>query len=123
MVEAEKMAAGDSTTAGPMLVARDLACGYNGVAVLRAVDLAVNAGEMVAILGRNGRGKSTLLRCLSGALAPLGGGVSLAGVPLGRLERRQVARTMAVVAQELAVPFAFTVREVVELGRAPYARF
>ena len=78
---------------------------------------------MVALLGRNGCGKSTLIRCLGGALTPRGGAVSLLGEPLAGRSRGEVARTLAVVSQELSVPFAFSVREVVDLGRAPYARF
>jgi iron complex transport system ATP-binding protein len=107
----------------PALEAKALSCGYDGHAVLRGVDVAVATGEMVALLGRNGCGKSTLIRCLGGVLAPLEGSVSLLGAPLAGLARRDVARTLAVVPQELSVPFAFSVREVVELGRAPYARF
>ena len=106
-----------------LLAAVGLACGYGGHAVLRDVDLIVERGESVALLGRTGCGKSTLLRCLAGVLAPLDGAVRLQGVPLASMQRRQIARTLAVVAQETLVPFAFSVREVVELGRVPYARF
>jgi len=105
------------------LEARDLAGGYGARPILRGVSLAVAAGEAVALLGRNGCGKSTLLRLLGGVLTPQAGAVTLRGTPLAALPRRAVARTLAVVAQELSVPFAFSVREVVELGRAPYARF
>ena len=107
----------------PALEATNLACGYGARAVLRGVDIGVGQGEMVALLGRNGCGKSTLIRCLAGVLAPLDGAVSLLGAPLAGRSRRETARTLAVVPQELSVPFAFSVREVVDLGRAPYARF
>jgi len=108
---------------GPLLEAQGLSCGYGDRVVLRNVDLALTPGQMMALIGRNGSGKSTLLRCLAGALAPLAGEVILAGAPLARMERRSRARMMAVVPQELHVPFPFSVREVVELGRAPYAGF
>jgi iron complex transport system ATP-binding protein len=91
--------------------------------VLRRVGFRLATGEMLAVLGRNGCGKSTLLRCLGGSLAPMTGTVTLDGVPLGGLSRRAAARLLAVVPQDLQVPFAFSVREVVELGRAPHARF
>jgi iron complex transport system ATP-binding protein len=78
---------------------------------------------MVALLGRNGCGKSTLLRCLAGALPAQQGHIWLCGAPLAGLARRAVSRRLAVVAQELLVPFAFSTGEVVEMGRAPYARF
>ncbi len=104
------------------LSAASLSCGYGDRAVLAGIDIAVAPGEMVALLGRNGCGKSTLIRCLGGALAPIKGAVSLFGEPLTSRPRREVARTLAVLPQDLVVPFAFSVREVVDLGRAPYAR-
>ncbi|MDB5059187.1 MAG: transporter [Chloroflexi bacterium] len=106
-----------------MLVATGLHCGYGTTIVLREIDLALRRGEMVALLGRNGCGKSTLIRCLGGALAPSAGSVTIDGTQVARHDRRALARRLAVVAQELRGPFAFSVREVVELGRAPHARF
>jgi iron complex transport system ATP-binding protein len=115
--------ASSGATDTPLLEARGLACGYGDRAVVRDVDLALASGQMMALLGRNGSGKSTLLRCLAGALAPLEGEVCLDGVALAQVERRTRARLLAVVSQELQMPFPFSVREVVEMGRAPYARF
>jgi iron complex transport system ATP-binding protein len=106
-----------------LLEARGVACGYAGRAVVHGIDVALAPGQMTAVLGRNGSGKSTLLRCLAGALAPLEGTVLLNGMPLAAVERRTRARLLAVVSQELRMPFPFSVREVVEMGRAPYARF
>lgn len=96
---------------------------YGETPVLRGVTLRVGPGERVALLGRNGAGKSTLLRLLSGTLAPTGGGVTLGGTALDALNRRAVARQMAVVPQDVRVPFAFTVREVVALGRTAHIPF
>jgi iron complex transport system ATP-binding protein len=107
----------------PVLEAAGLRCGYGATTVLREINLTLWRGEMVALLGRNGSGKSTLIRCLGGALAPLSGAVSIDGTPVARYHRRALARRLSVVAQELHVPFPFSVREVVELGRAPHARF
>jgi iron complex transport system ATP-binding protein len=106
-----------------MLETTDLVCGYGPHTVLAGISLRVAAGEMVALLGRNGSGKSTLLRCLAGALPPRSGAIVVDGRPLATLDRRGIARRIAVVPQELHVPFAFSAREVVELGRTPYARF
>jgi iron complex transport system ATP-binding protein len=107
----------------PVLEASGLACGYGTTVVLHNVDLKTHRGEMVALLGRNGSGKSTLIRCLGGALSPFAGTVAVDGKAIAGYDRRVLARRLAVVAQELRVPFAFPVREVVELGRAPHARF
>lgn len=115
--------AGTVATGQPILAARGLACGYGSSPVLRAVDLDLRPGEMVALLGRNGSGKSTLLRCLAAVLPALAGEVTIDTVPLQRMGRRALARLLAVVPQDLHVPFPFSVREVVELGRTPYARF
>jgi iron complex transport system ATP-binding protein len=82
----------------------------------------VRAGEMVGLLGPNGSGKTTLLRLISGVLRPQQGVVMLDGRDTRAWGRREVARRVAVVPQEMHVPFAFTVEELVRLGRTPYVR-
>src|SRR5437763_4469278 len=113
----------DERTDEVVLAAERVSVGYGAVSVLGEVSLALRRGEMVALLGRNGAGKSTLLRLLSGVLPPSGGSICLDGVPLARLGRRQVARQLAVVPQEVHVPFAFSVREVVAMGRTAHVPF
>jgi len=68
----------------------------------------------------NGSGKTTLLRLMSGALAPRDGRVLLDGTVLQRLPHRELALQIAVVPQEVDLPFPFTVRQLVELGRTPH---
>lgn len=102
------------------LVALSLVAGYVGEDVLRGIDLELRGGERVALIGPNGAGKTTLLRCLAGLLRPRGGGVLLDGAPLAALDARARARRIAVVPQTFAIPFAFTVREIVALGRTAY---
>ncbi len=80
----------------------------------------VEAGQICAILGPNGAGKSTLLRVLSGLLVPTRGRVAVHGVDLASLDRRGVARRIAVVHQHVEVAMGFTVRDVVAMGRAPH---
>jgi iron complex transport system ATP-binding protein len=82
--------------------------------------LTVDAGELAVVLGPNGAGKSTLLRVLAGTLVPEHGEARLFGEPLATMNRRAVARVVAVVAQREEVSFGFTVREVVGMGRAPH---
>ena len=95
---------------------------YNHRPVLKRISLEITAGERVALLGPNGAGKTTLLKLISGALAPAQGTVQVNGhVPDG-ISKRDLARTIAIVPQEFGVLFAFTVREIVELGRTPYLR-
>ena len=86
-----------------VLECRDLACGYDGVAVLEHVDLRIEAGELVAILGRSGGGKSTLLRTLVGLQPPLAGDVLLFGrslYALGAAERALTQRLGVVFQQD-----------------------
>lgn len=99
-----------------LLTARGLACGH-GSPVLSDVHLTVRPGEAVALLGPNGSGKSTLLNTLAGLLPPLAGAIQLGGDPLASLKVREVSRRMASVPQEETVPFAFTVRQLVTMGR------
>jgi iron complex transport system ATP-binding protein len=89
---------------------------------LRDINFEVGKGEMVALLGPNGSGKSTLLRLAAGVLQPEEGEVLLGGTDLKRLSRKEVARSVAVVPQYFNLPFAFTVAEVVMLGRTPFIK-
>ena len=106
-----------------VLEARDLTCGYGAQAVLSGVDLRLSRGETIALLGRNGSGKSTLIRTLAGVLPALSGSVFVDGLPIKQHDRRALSRRLAVVPQKMDVPFAFSAREIVELGRAPHTRF
>ena len=75
---------------------------------------------MAGLLGPNGSGKTTLLRLATGVLTPAEGEVRVGGVSLGKLSRKQVAQRIAVVPQQFNIPFAYTVEEVVLLGRTPF---
>jgi iron complex transport system ATP-binding protein len=94
--------------------------GYGAVPALSGASLVVRAGELCAVLGPNGAGKSTLVKLLSGALRPSRGRALLFGVDLANLDRRAVARLVAVVPQHVEVAFGFTTREIVMMGRAPH---
>ena len=108
----------------PTLEVEALAFAYRDAPVLERISLQVAAGEMVALLGPNGSGKSTLLHLLAGVLngnkGRLSGTLRLDGDPLERIPPRERARRVALVPQTLPLPFAFTVREWVSLGRTPY---
>ena len=93
---------------------------YGARTVLTDVSLVLAPGEQVGLIGPNGGGKTTLVRLLSGVLAPQAGTVRLEGRPLAAHRRRDVARRLAVVPQDPTVEFPFTALEVVLMGRAPH---
>ncbi|MEW6336499.1 MAG: ABC transporter ATP-binding protein [Acidobacteriota bacterium] len=94
--------------------------GYGGRPVVECADLEVGPGTCIALIGPNGAGKSTLLRMLAGVLPTSAGSVELLGKSLRQWRRRDVARHVAFVAQQVHFAFPVTVREVVEQGRAPH---
>ncbi len=103
-----------------LLDVRNVTFGYSRQPVFYDVSLQVRSGEMLGLLGPNGSGKTTLLRLLSGVLLPDEGYVLLRGGDLRRWPRRAIARSVAVVPQELHLPFDFTVEQLVGLGRTPF---
>lgn len=94
----------------------------SGRQVLRGVDLRLEAGEMVALLGTNGSGKTTLMRVLAGTRAAEAGSVRLFGRQIEQWSRAEVARRVAVLSQSGELPAGFSVSEAVALGRTPHAR-
>ena len=90
--------------------------------VLRELELDIREGEMVGLLGPNGSGKTTLIKLASGILKPVKGEIKLNGCNLSQLGRKSIARNVAVVPQQFHIPFAFTVSEVVALGRIPFLK-
>jgi iron complex transport system ATP-binding protein len=101
-----------------MLEARDLAFGFPARRVGSGVSLRVEAGQTLAVLGGNGAGKTTLLRTLLGLLPPQAGTVEIDGAPLHPLTPAERARRLAYVPQQHVAPFAFTVEDIVLMGRA-----
>ena len=85
--------------------------------LVRDASISVEPGHLLALLGPNGSGKSTLLRLLAGVWAPSAGTVTLDGAPLARVPRRALARAVALVPQDTHIAFAFSVREIVAMGR------
>ena len=103
------------------LEVRGLRAGYGAAPdALAGVDLSVEAGEVVGLLGPNGSGKTTLVRAVTRALAPRAGTVRILGRDPYRMGSREAARLVAVVPQEISPGFPFTVEELVLMGRSPY---
>ena len=104
-----------------MLEAHNLTVSYDRRVAVADLTLSLNAGEVTAIIGPNGAGKSTLLRALNGQIPKSSGAITLDGQPLERLNRRNISRRIAVVAQEAELRFPVTVLEFVLGGRFAWA--
>lgn len=101
-----------------LLAAEGLSVGHGRRVVAAGLSFSLAPGQVLCLLGPNGGGKTTLLRTLLGLLPPLAGRVTLGGVPLGSLSRREIARRLAYVPQAAAGGFAYRARDVVAMGRA-----
>lgn len=104
----------------PLLELRDATIGVDGRALLAGISLTVEKGEVVAILGANGVGKSSLLKTIAGDLDPLAGAVLLRGVPPNGRPARERARLVAVLPESEPLPYDFLAEAVVALGRYPH---
>lgn len=106
-----------------MIETRHLAIGYSGKVVAEDLNMSAPSGVLTCLLGRNGVGKSTLLRTLSGSQRPIAGEVLIDGEPLIRLSRHDLARRMAIVLTGRPPYAHLTAEELVALGRSPYTGF
>jgi iron complex transport system ATP-binding protein len=102
------------------LLFKDAGFSYANGFALNHINLLVPNGQLMALLGPNGSGKTTLLRLATGVLVPSEGDISIGGASLKKLLRKTIARRIAVVPQDFNIPFAYTVEEVVLLGRTPF---
>jgi ABC-type cobalamin/Fe3+-siderophores transport system ATPase subunit len=84
------------------------------------MSFAIQKQAMIALVGPNGVGKTTLLKLASRLLLPASGEILLEGKPLSAWSRRELPRAIALVPQELEIPFNFSVEEIVAQGRVPY---
>ena len=102
----------------------DLAVGYkkgtNEKIILSGLDLSARAGEVIAILGANGTGKSTLLRTLAGLQSKLAGNIWVSNKNVQDLSPAQKARLMSIVLTDRVYPGYMSVADLVALGRHPY---
>jgi branched-chain amino acid transport system ATP-binding protein len=100
-----------------MLEVKGLHAGYGALPILRGIDMRIEAGEVVAVLGANGVGKTTLNNALCGLLAPSAGAVSFMGEPIaGRRAEQIVAQGLIQVPEGRRIFPNLTVRENLELG-------
>ena len=106
----------------PFVEARGLTASYGATRALDGLDAVIGRGEVVALLGENGSGKSTFLRVVARILAPDGGELLFEGRPLAAFGRRETARRTAYLPQAADLVFPIRCLDLVLQGRAPHAR-
>ncbi|SDD04901.1 ABC transporter ATP-binding protein [Williamwhitmania taraxaci] len=111
-----------------VLSAKGLTIGYSNkkegtLEVQRGLNLELRAGELTSLMGQNGVGKSTLIRCLAGFSDPLKGEVLVHGKPIGKLSEREISKLVSVVLTENISQIGLSVYELVSTGRYPYTGF
>lgn len=105
------------------LVIRDLSFRYNAkeeADIFSHISLSLRQGEIFCLIGPNGTGKSTLIRCIGGLLAPYAGQIVIEGSDIASMDPARIAKIIGYVPQSHLPTFPFPVREVVVMGRSPH---
>jgi len=93
---------------------------YGAAQILEEIAFSADQGEMIGIVGPNGSGKTTLLKAMSRIVTPDSGEIYYNNQDMANFTFRQLAQEVAVVPQEIAIQFDYTVREIVTMGRHPF---
>jgi len=104
------------------LAIENMSAGYGKIPVLRDVSLRVEEGNICALMGRNGSGKTTMLRCANAILRPMKGRVLAGGKEIDRLSRMEIARLISLVPQATQTAFSFSCLDMVLMGSAARLR-
>ena len=104
------------------LEVRELCGGYGAKLVLDGIDLTVEPGSVVSLLGANGCGKSTLLKMIGRILTPKSGSILLDGQSIRQFDTAELARKMAILPQLHHAPGDLTVAELAAFGRFPHRK-
>src|ERR1035438_2381012 len=106
----------------PLLEFAHINFGYGSGELFHDLNGRIFANDCIALVGRNGVGKTTLLRLAAGTLAPQSGEVRLKQSVLRSMKQREIAKLVAFVPQNVALPFSFTAEQFVEQGRTPFLK-
>jgi iron complex transport system ATP-binding protein len=99
---------------------QNLAGGYTALPIVQDINLSLETGEWLSLVGANGSGKSTILKLLSRILSPQQGTVLLDGKAIHSQPPHLVAQKLALLPQQQTIPAGLTVRQLVSLGRTPH---
>jgi len=103
-----------------IISAHDLSFRYTDKQVLESLSFGVDTPCLLAVIGPNGSGKTTLLKMLNATLFPDSGSARIRGTDTRRFSRREMARLVAMVPQEMPSVFEFAAEEIVLMGRFPH---
>lgn len=106
--------------ASVMLKFESVHTGYGNKKVIKGFTADIKKGDFVGLIGSNGTGKSTLLKCLSGLLPITGGKIYVKGIDNATLKQRERSRVVAVVPQSFNIDYDFSAGDIVLMGRNPY---
>ena len=107
----------------PFIEIEQLSFSYRRKPFIHGLNLSIEEGGILALLGPNGSGKTTILKLLLGLLAPLKGTISIQGADMRLLSQRERAKKLAYVPQTHREAFGYSVYDVVLMGRLPHISF
>ena len=101
----------------------DLTVGYDKQSLLTAINLASSSGKMIGLFGRNGQGKSTLLKTISGLLPPITGRFNFEGIDILNISEKERAKILSIVSTTQNNIGGITVKDFIAFGRFPYTNW
>ncbi|MBQ7405453.1 MAG: ABC transporter ATP-binding protein, partial [Candidatus Methanomethylophilaceae archaeon] len=107
---------------GPMLEVSEMAFSYSDEGTLKNIDFEIMPGEFVALMGPNGSGKTTMMRCINKIHKPSSGKIEIDSEDIMELSMGEIARICTTVPADTAVDFSLSVRDYVALGRSPFIK-
>lgn len=106
----------------PVLRVSNVGFGYKDERTLEDISFEIGRGEFVALMGPNGSGKTTMMRCINRIMSVDSGRIEIDGQDISALTMREISRMCTTVPADTALDFSLSVRDYVSLGRSPYIK-